>query len=749
MAIKISLRVLTFIIITVVVMFSTIIAFVPTYLTGLDSIRSGIKDVGRVTARRAQERCANFFMPPIDGVDNVFRLNKQSLIDFYAPNTWRWLCDAARNSASCVTALHLVVPNTFSICDCSVGTTYVGLTINGTLYRTSVDPVTGDMNTSMPLPSVVPPFQRNILAAITSQPTHQGLMLDPSLNVGWIPGITYGFNSAQLTAVTRLVNPVTGAFEGHFRYDMTASRLGIFLADVGLRRRGRAVLIEMTSKVVIGNSFSEPVEIYLIQNYTNRGIPGPQRMFLKKLPNITDSLIRETWARYNDFLHNVPTPYETTMVDSSQNNVYLYILDVTDGMGLQLRLVVCTPEIDYTETIIKQRTITVSILVCGIVCLVIIGIVLIHLSLRPLKRLEERMNNAASLQDETEDSNETLISEVHSMQYAFDELQAELLKIKTYLPKTLFASNNDDDNETETESFNEQSVRSSNAGRTPPDLPLDARSVKSNAIPEINRSLNLVNSCTVRKVAIMVFNLCKFESETDIMKMQSLQSKTLEIVERVSNSHRGVLDTYNGDHIFISFGACSNVASPSIKAAHSAFAARSEIESVGYNCSVGIATSSAKVGNMGTAATKRMNIIGPAYTDAIRLERLCRAKNVWNLVTSSVSKEIEYEYYFENVDIIMITKPRIISTMIAAKSGGPSDEWMYELRNSDNKDVRKQWNKIFETYLAGDMEFINSYSPPEQNITELESEIIAKLKAVSSEEYAIMRTRELAYTQNL
>ena len=100
-------------------------------------------------------------------------------------------------------------------------------------------------------------------------------------------------------------------------------------------------------------------------------------------------------------------------------------------------------------------------------------------------------------------------------------------------------------------------------------------------------------------------------------------TKIAESVLSVANAFRGVIDSFHGDHFVISF----NVAKPNPEGPQKS--ARCALELIkrnpkGAKCAIGIATGRAIVGNLGTATLKRLSVIGPVYTKAMSLARLCR-----------------------------------------------------------------------------------------------------------------------------
>ena len=80
-----------------------------------------------------------------------------------------------------------------------------------------------------------------------------------------------------------------------------------------------------------------------------------------------------------------------------------------------------------------------------------------------------------------------------------------------------------------------------------------------------------------------------------------------EVVAGAAHAHRGVIDSFHGDHFVISFNAARANAEGPAKAARCALDITGG--GAGLVFATGVATGRAYVGNLGTATLKRLSII--------------------------------------------------------------------------------------------------------------------------------------------
>jgi class 3 adenylate cyclase len=240
-------------------------------------------------------------------------------------------------------------------------------------------------------------------------------------------------------------------------------------------------------------------------------------------------------------------------------------------------------------------------------------------------------------------------------------------------------------------------------------------SVSSNSM-EI-RSLNVHTGLAQRFVSVLVVNLRGFHracADFGAGEAVALQTELLKAAEKVSHAHKGVIDYFYGDHVVVSFNACLPAAGHAVKCATAALqlvgGLKEDLSAYsGYEgCSVGMATGSALVGNIGSVANKRFCTVGPVFNRAMILERLCKGLGVTTLLTRQACRAIEQQLYYRHVDIAKLpglVAPTAIATVMGVKeTAAANEEWMYALQKAEEADAHAARNEVFEAVAAGNLE---------------------------------------------
>ena len=151
----------------------------------------------------------------------------------------------------------------------------------------------------------------------------------------------------------------------------------------------------------------------------------------------------------------------------------------------------------------------------------------------------------------------------------------------------------------------------------------------SRAVRSLNRGGHgLSNSSTAllknRRVAVLCINVRGFTmlSAFSIDALASHSTLLLDTVTLAASAERGVIDSFHGDHFVVSFNAVKAAASPAKKATLCAMAVANALEGTPFAClSMGASSGTAIVGALGNSTQRRLSIVGPCYTKALRLQR--------------------------------------------------------------------------------------------------------------------------------
>ena len=243
------------------------------------------------------------------------------------------------------------------------------------------------------------------------------------------------------------------------------------------------------------------------------------------------------------------------------------------------------------------------------------------------------------------------------------------------------------------------------------------------SLPSVGPNVELL---AARNVSIIAFNLRDFHFSThhaDDGSLEQNYGKLLDAFQLIAKDHKGLLDSFHGDHFHFTFNAVRPCHSHATLAATAALkivshmsAQSSHHSAIGSRVSCGVATGRCLVGNLGSERTKRHSVIGTAYTQATVLERLCKRYGASTSVLLSSETAVECETHISFLYLDMIDSPGGRNQPVAAAkfiksaiNGGGGDEWMYELQEQDERSDYLNGNKAFKALLRGDVQAAKQY----------------------------------------
>ena len=714
-------------VISLVAVIATIVAFVPTYLTGIGALRSTMDDLRLSYVNRTREGLNSFFETPYTAMAEVQGLISKGMVDLSNdtillhhatdaslryPDTvnvviWNFWNNGQFRYVSCDNRFYNIYNSAIFV---GANNTHIVVQIlNSRTYQL------GRISRLEPLP---PGYQIEAHRAAIAHP-------EP---VRW-SGSFIGYSSVQNSAYARIVDPATQQPIGVFSFEVVSGNVGAFLRRLGLRSRARAAVVDCLTGYVLGNSWGELNEL-LSPNFLDIFAPPHSRMLLKVLTNMSDPLLLETVTTLgvNNILSG-PVPFQDT-VKTARGATYLNIEEV-QAPGLRVRLLLVMPEIDFLEDIYRAQTITIVVVVLLVVVMMVLAVVLAHLMTAPLNRLGHRMALTASLQDEGEDDPDSAFSEVASMQAAYKAMKRELNRMKSYLPQSVLYPNGDDEEEDDEEEKARTPQESSISGsktvsevsrtvtgseRTPPADTLSVRSSRSHRSSHrggaggATAGLNTRGEITLKRVSVVVFNMVDFHnaSRSSASSVLKLQQSFLNIIHKVVKENKGVVDVFQGDHVVCSFNAVGHTAAHGKRAAMVALTVLREAakDSRLPHVTCGMSSGLAHVGNMGTEEMRRFCIVGPVVPQAMLLERMTKLYPDTSVLFPAVMiSEIELEMFYQTIDITWIpgvAVPQRICTLVGLRGSAEHHEWMYQLEQGATTDPFANLNRAFKYLVDGE-----------------------------------------------
>jgi class 3 adenylate cyclase len=745
----ISIRVIILILLLVVAISTALIAFLPIYKAAVTSLDESVDIMQRETSLRLRNDLQNFFTAPMQGISSIGSVSKFGLLDPFnstslvapvADYAWRFKLPAYVGNEN----------GAFVYCSPS---TSVATGLRCTLYvdqfpagapRLAVGWAVD--NQSFALLYVV--STANASYNPRARPWYSASFRSQSWSSLYVE---FGGGATDATAGTPLLSQSTGRIGGVFAADVRTDNLLAYLSKTTVGKTGEVLLVERSTRNVLGGNWNESSFVEI-----NASL-GLWRM--ATFDDYRNVLLHRTLSALGvNNIFNATLPYSAAF-GSGLDRVRVSLESIKDSYGLDLVMMLMLPEKDFTEQLQMKVRSSAGAVVGAVLGITLIALVLVYWLFQPLKRVESRMEAAASLDDDEEDDKNSFLSEIQTIQTAYSKMQKQLQKVKSYLPQSVRARFDENDDFTDTESMlpispteggpseksnrqsaNERSTHQGASTAVTRQKDSDTKSVRSSRSSRhlaAAAGLNIATGMTLRKVTVLVFNLRGFHNaiKNGIESATTWQQGVLGLVERLAAAQKGIIDNFQGDHVFVTFNACNNVPTHAARAAHTALQIVSALEkekSAQFNgCSIGIAMGEALTGNCGTPNLKRFNISGAVFNQAMVLERLCKQCNVPTLVTPPLATQIEHEFFTEAVEIVALPgtgRLSVLSTLLGAKSGA-SDEWLYEIERNNAADKSASANIAWSKFASGD---ITAATEVLKTVT-TQSASIAKLTRIMAE----------------
>jgi hypothetical protein len=430
-------------------------------------------------------------------------------------------------------------------------------------------------------------------------------------------------------------------------------------------------------------------------------------------------------------------------------------------------LLVAMPQSDVIGTILYD-TMAAAIIACVItVVTAAMAFGLIHIILRPLTTIAERMQKAANFEDDEADGTVSSISEVAALQEAYYALNDELNRIRSFVPQSVLAAkkvtaeSSDDDANLASDVVSYHSMASrrsdgyqngrrkvaSSSGKTAGTTNtgksrassdgLDAAMVARKQVSIVCANLNGLHKATMA-------NLAQDAMVTEI-------GMAVAAMESAVSARQGVL-SFHGDRMLATFNAARPCAQHASKAASAAVAASHAHNSQAAGplrlmLSCGVSTGSCVVGSLGSDGVKSFSVVGTAVTEAAVLERLTRAHDgVAVLATHRTCMELAATASAmctsQYVDLVALrgrdgVRPVAVAALTpkaTSDTAVPADEWMYVL-DSQARTNASPFDGVFELLQSGDV----------RTAVKVYDDICAKLAMTSTTDTADGRSTPLVH----
>lgn len=161
----------------------------------------------------------------------------------------------------------------------------------------------------------------------------------------------------------------------------------------------------------------------------------------------------------------------------------------------------------------------------------------------------------------------------------------------------------------------------------------------------------------------------------------------VEVVSGAAAAHRGIVDTFHGDHFVVTFNAASHTGTHVVKAAAAAMKMIATTEGL----TVGIASGVAIVGNFGTSSLRKFCTIGSVYHHATVLQRLTKMlPGSKCLIPETSFPDVENAFYYKVLCAVLLPhgKRRVAVANVESTITQPDDakdnEWLYAVKQQES-----------------------------------------------------------------
>ena len=425
------------------------------------------------------------------------------------------------------------------------------------------------------------------------------------------------------------------------------------------------VLYDLSSSVLIASTRLPPTLQYNVTSET-----------LFRAGHAPSARVNEVYYRSGIATQAVHT-YEVTFDGDTIIGTLVFELPET---GTLYGVAQSIPRDYYFAEIVQMRKVMIA---SGVACCVVVVLLCIAVAIGIFHGIQQLLANmalAAKMRNDRTSYIVTFISDIDRLAKGFGNMNDMLLEARVYLPQHMLLTTSSDESGLEDEGSlgddgvadaaartfrSAQHTETSNASYS--DVPTSTALASSanrgtggatdqsgnegkvrkgrGAINNANVATKaspaagatgpapaggVVNGMTLKRVTVLAINGRGVHRMMNILAPATVVATTTHMAEAVMRSahaHKGVVDSFHGDHFVISFNAARANAEGPVRAAQTALAFADVGIPVNRFSAMGIASGRACVGNLGTATLKRLSIIGPVYSKAIALERLCRRFN--------------------------------------------------------------------------------------------------------------------------
>ena len=365
---------------------------------------------------------------------------------------------------------------------------------------------------------------------------------------------------------------------------------------------------------------------------------------------------------------------------------------------------------DNTKTKLRQRTNeTIIVIVAIALASVFVFLVFNDLLTRPFAHVCVVMAEAAVMRIEEIPDISSKILEINAIHRAMVLMTRNLKEYKAYMPQSVLADTDEDEESAHQTAASNPSVKSS-----PSVSRMTSDTVSSMAREAGARRAGMALSIAKKKCTFAVINLVGFHAKVSSLsekKVVDAHGKVVESVLKVAQGTKGICDGFSGDRFLLSFNGLKTLASHRMAGCTAGVRLRDVLkEEHEFEVSSAVVCGEARVGNMGCEVMRKYTFVSPALSWGYALERYARSLSCAVLTDHFIVNDMSSEFVRRTVGQVVFEKrladgnPLTISCVLEKHAGGDNEEWMYALEEMAAADPQAAWNKFAAAVLGANWE---------------------------------------------
>jgi hypothetical protein len=374
------------------------------------------------------------------------------------------------------------------------------------------------------------------------------------------------------------------------------------------------------------------------------------------------------------------------------------VMDPQGQENLDWHVIIGVPESDFMEIAIQGRITALYSWIAVIFVILFISLGLAYFVHRPMQQLLYDTEQVATMSvDDIQVQVSSRVSEVYRLQISFQKMVLRLRQYKDFIPKTVFAT---DDGDEETEVLIPTDIPNVSAVPVVRNHSTEGAHSSSGAsrsteptTPVFRKHTSFLRVWTVNRVCVLTLNMQNTHTLVHNDVFADTHATNTSIALSAITRHKGVPVLFFGDHLLVAFNSVTRVAAKGYHACMTALEVIKDTTDFPSQFSAGISMGLAHCGDAGVQGMRAYGIVGPVINESIFLQRLTKKFKTRALISGTMYAECMSDFVLLTRDILFfsksVTDTNEFGTLIAMELSGKVEdnkrsdhsEWMYTLED--------------------------------------------------------------------